>query len=521
MYCSNCGNELKKKEEFCGLCGTPILKKKRDKKKWKKVWTIVVCVVVLFAVGTGAFSIWFWQNAQYKYLAAVKNSEGKWGYINEKQKEIIECKYDFAEDFDENGLAKVGMKNGFDEDGEQLYLYGYVNVQGEEILSCKYDSVSILEKSKRIVVKKNDKDELLNLEGKEIVPCKYDYIWWDMVDGKLIKVSQNFSDSYGCIDPNGKEIVPCIYDEILPMTTRNGQVLLMVADDSDGSLDQKYGILNEKGEEIVPFQEKYFGLFIKGSRMGVEQNGKYGYVNMLGEMVIPAEYDFVSGFGRNGLAVVGKDGNSFVINEDGIEVAECTNSYSYAYSFDENGLAMVRSETGYGWINEEGEEVIPCQYTYCQKCSLNSFEEKMFNDMGLAIVEKDEQYGVINERGEEVIPFTYDRISEFFDNGLTAVEKDGKRGAVNANGEFVLPLEYDYIIGVAYERRYTNTAFYETQNFGSNLIARKNDRVGLFDENGKEISVKQYEKLFKKCGAKDTSCWKANTRKERGKLTQK
>lgn len=519
MYCSNCGNELKKKEEFCGLCGTPILKKKRDKKKWKKVWTIVVCVVVLFAVGTGAFSIWFWQNAQYKYLAAVKNSEGKWGYINEKQKEIIECKYDFAEDFDENGLAKVGMKNGFDEDGEQLYLYGYVNVQGEEILSCKYDSVSILEKSKRIVVKKNDKDELLNLEGKEIVPCKYDYIWWDMVDGKLIKVSQDYKE--GCIDSNGKEVVPCIYDNVFEVTTRNGQVLLMVADDSDGSLDQKYGILNEKGEEIVPFQEKYFGLFIKGSRMGVEQNGKYGYVNMLGEMVIPAEYDFVSGFGRNGLAVVGKDGNSFVINEDGIEVEECTNSYNYAYSFDENGLAMVRSETGYGWINEEGEEVIPCQYTYCQKCSLNSFEEKMFNDMGLAIVEKDEQYGVINERGEEVIPFTYDRISEFFDNGLTAVEKDGKRGAVNANGEFVLPLEYDYIIGVAYERRYTNTAFYETQNFGSNLIARKNDRVGLFDENGKEISVKQYEKLFKKCGAKDTSCWKANTRKERGKLTQK
>ena len=60
-------------------------------------------------------------------LARVKK-DGKWGYINTKDEQIIECKFDDAWGFNE-GFAAV-QKDG---------KYGYINTKGEQIVECKFD----------------------------------------------------------------------------------------------------------------------------------------------------------------------------------------------------------------------------------------------------------------------------------------------------------------------------------------------------------------------------------------------
>ena len=44
------------------------------------------------------------------YVAPFMNNEGKWGYINTDGDVVIECKYDSAYEFDQDGYAVVGMQ---------------------------------------------------------------------------------------------------------------------------------------------------------------------------------------------------------------------------------------------------------------------------------------------------------------------------------------------------------------------------------------------------------------------------
>ena len=40
-------------------------------------------------------------------LTPKKNARGKWGYVDNKDNWLIKAKYETAEEFSENGLAKV------------------------------------------------------------------------------------------------------------------------------------------------------------------------------------------------------------------------------------------------------------------------------------------------------------------------------------------------------------------------------------------------------------------------------
>ena len=56
--------------------------------------------------------------------------DGKWGYVNTKGEQVIECKFDNAWDFNE-GLARVK--------DDKL---GYINTKGEQVIECKFDGAS-------------------------------------------------------------------------------------------------------------------------------------------------------------------------------------------------------------------------------------------------------------------------------------------------------------------------------------------------------------------------------------------
>ena len=53
MFCSKCGNELKKGEKICSKCGTDLSESGRVKKNQRTVITILLCILVIVGLISG------------------------------------------------------------------------------------------------------------------------------------------------------------------------------------------------------------------------------------------------------------------------------------------------------------------------------------------------------------------------------------------------------------------------------------------------------------------------------------
>ena len=145
--CPKCGKENIDEERFCTWCRAElpvtVEKKKNDT---GRIVAIVILIVAICACLVGVFMLFKDENsgnnqgeniaqkegssqadndisAEKKisgvYLAPFMNEEGKWGYINTDGEVVIECKYDLAYEFDEEGYAVVGMET--DSDASEYY----------------------------------------------------------------------------------------------------------------------------------------------------------------------------------------------------------------------------------------------------------------------------------------------------------------------------------------------------------------------------------------------------------------
>ncbi|MBO4897619.1 MAG: WG repeat-containing protein [Clostridia bacterium] len=192
--------------------------------------------------------------------------------------------------------------------------------------------------------------------------------------------------------------------------------------------DGKGGLINKKGEIVVPLVYDYVGEY--DTNVGlviVKNNGKAGCLNERGEVVVSLAYDEVFSF-INGWAQVWKDGKKGLVNKEGYLAVPPV--YDSVYGFDE-GFAIVEKDWKYGFVNTAGEIVASPVYD-------NAYD---FRE-GLAPVKKDGKWGYINTKGEVVIPLVYDNIWRFRD-GLAQVQKDGKYGYINKEGEVVVPIASD------------------------------------------------------------------------------
>ena len=89
-------------------------------------------------------------------FAAVQK-DGKWGYINTKGEQIVECKFDDAYYFNE-GFARV-KKDG---------KWGYINTKGEQIIECKFDDACDFSEG-FARVKKDGKWGYINTKGCSVI----------------------------------------------------------------------------------------------------------------------------------------------------------------------------------------------------------------------------------------------------------------------------------------------------------------------------------------------------------------
>ena len=112
-------------------------------------------------------------------------------------------------------------------------------------------------------------------------------------------------------------------------------------------------------------------IYLKDANTGacvVELNDKYGVINSKGEEIVKCIYkDSDTEFNEHGLIIVeNEDGKFGVINRKGEIVVDF--KYDDIEDFNE-GMAPVKKDIYWGYIDVKGNEIIDCQYIIAQEFS--------------------------------------------------------------------------------------------------------------------------------------------------------
>lgn len=126
---------------------------------------------LLLTLGILLLSASYSQAQQNTPLRRIEKN-GKWGYVDDKGKEVIPCKYDYAYPFYDSDLALVGS------DGK----FGFINKQGRMEIPLQYQKAYPFSED-RAAVKKGNKYGFVTSSGYEIIKPQYSDVKWGFIDG--------------------------------------------------------------------------------------------------------------------------------------------------------------------------------------------------------------------------------------------------------------------------------------------------------------------------------------------------
>ncbi|MBO7615734.1 MAG: WG repeat-containing protein [Bacteroidales bacterium] len=259
---------------------------------------------------------------------------GRWGFITKNGKEISSTfvyKGIFAAD-------DVGCFRGEYKEDEDVVLDSI----GTIIPEIEYDNWRF----------KHGKKRVYDVVG-EKYGCKggkYGYKGnWFKEGLALVNEGDMFEGGKsGFIDEQGHVVVPLEYDLIDCGGFCNGVAVVCKHGD--------YGVVNAKGEEVLPCEYEEKGIFVYPANGGIRvmKNNKYGLWQKDKGMVVPCQYDYVHGFCDGMANVWVKDGDGYVggyVDLNGKVVIPIIYEFASDFSY---GLAIVGKNGKVGFIDKTG-----------------------------------------------------------------------------------------------------------------------------------------------------------------------
>ena len=316
---------------------------------------------------------------------------GKYGYINAKGQVIVSPQYDEGYSF-EDGLALVCMK-----DNNKRRNIGYINTKGVVVIPLKYNAGGFF-KEGLSAMKKASTGLIEDL-----------YIYLDVNGNQAIKTAfgsaQNFNEGFAVVSNS----------------------------------DYEYGVINKKGELVVPFKYYYIAEFKDGFAR-VELEKKMGFIDKTGKEIVPIIYDDAISF-SDGVASVKKNGKRGFVDATGKLIIPTVFDYDYGFH---SGTALVSKADKWGLIDKTGKEIIPIMYDVVYNLT---------PDHSLFKVKENNKIYLVDKNNRKITKTGFDDIG-LFAGEYAIVEENKKKGLINKKGEIVVPLKYDVITevmeGVAY-----------------------------------------------------------------------
>lgn len=510
--CSKCGKENIDEARFCTWCRAElpvtVEKKKNDT---GRILAIVILIVAICACLVGVFMLFKDENsgnnqgeniaqkegssqadndipAEKKisgvYLAPFMNEEGKWGYINTDGEVVIECKYDLAYEFDEEGYAVVGMET--DSDASEYYtICGLINAKGEEIIPLDYNYIN------------SSIDSFCDSYGYRTItrlpyPLDYDDQYTGVIDKNgNIMISpvysniSNIGDSgyyvacdaetglCGIIDEDYKWICDPVYSNIYKvwdsltgnLAKMNAEYLL-IADYNLGG-EQENLILNTYGEIIVAMENYDIHSELGMTRLVVSNNeGYYGAIDLSGNFQIPCQYDQLGDFSY--------DDETYAMKEDAVFVVDIYGNERFLTNADDcwqidSNLYEVEINENWSVIDSNGE------YLFSE-----TYDNHEANEKYIAGSNEENKNGILMLKSGEVVSTEYQKyMLSYKVPDIVKIYDGANYGMLGSNGELIVSCSYDSC---------------EISEDGVYITAdRQRDEYGnytectLFDSNGNEI----------------------------------
>lgn len=212
--------------------------------------------------------------------------QGAWADSDCIKPKISSINYDEIECLVE-GLAAFRDKN---------QKYGFLNEVGKVVILPKYDQVGNFSDGLAIVFDaQKQKVGFIDKTGKLVIPFQYDPVGDEFYKG-VVAVAKN--DKVGLIDKKGNIIIDFQYDDF---GFFDGSLLV-------AKKGGKYGVLDREEKTIIDFEYDFIGNFDDGLAI-VEKEGKYGVVSDRGQVIVVPQYSRVDEF-KDGVAFVDiKDDN--------------------------------------------------------------------------------------------------------------------------------------------------------------------------------------------------------------------
>ncbi len=328
-----------------------------------------------------------------------EGSKGKYGYLRRDDLTYSDVNflYDYATAF-RNGQA-------------------YVSIDGRQM---------IIDKNFKILLEKSNSDYYFSSDYFNSRDCNNPNLF----------IVYNNKRKYGLANLNGKLAASCIYDKLYPQP--HG---FFVA-----KYNNKYCILNEKGEKVSPFIDSEDVPVYKYGLIQVEhevnERSYIGFLDLDGNIAIPfdtnIEYGPAEQYNINGKDVVFIKASKYetpwinkeydtLIGADGKPLPGFSRKFQGLGDFDpETGLMSVCINDKYGFINLKGEIVIQPAYDIALDF-VNGYAPVTKKVNGKTL------WGCINSYGDLIFPCQYDS-SVRFNNGIALVKKDGKIGLIDVYG---------------------------------------------------------------------------------------
>ena len=195
--------------------------------------------------------------------------------------------------------------------------YGFIDKSGKVVISPIYDDVCEFENG-FARVRKDDKWGVMNISGNVIVEIEYDAIL--PFHENLAGAMKN--EKWGYIDTSGKLVIELIYDSVGAF----GNGLARVDKrDEESSFGRYYAFIDRKGNTIIPFDEDrwwymslydgmdffpddWMPMFFSEGVASDKDSTTWGIIDTKGNVIVPFEYDTIGVF-SNGFSWARKGRN--------------------------------------------------------------------------------------------------------------------------------------------------------------------------------------------------------------------
>lgn len=247
---------------------------------------------------------------------------------------------------------------------------------------------------------------------------------------------------FGVVDSKGEIIVPFEYEYIRPSEDRNG-----LYSAKKGGL---WGVIDTVGKTVIPFRYAEPPYFRAQYIMITFDREKYGAIDYCGNQIVPPEYCYVNS-GDNGIIYAEKDSVFHIFDLSGREILPPV--YTGVDYYTEK-LIPVRLNEKWGLVDTDNNTVLPFEFDGIHSTYRLGSDFLMAYKCRVEYVDGCEickyETSVYNTRMEKVTGGIYDdhlSFGKFHPDSMLLVRKNGKMGLIKLDGRDteIIPPIYKYI----------------------------------------------------------------------------